>query len=181
MKKIISILVCALLMVSMLAGCGKKSQFDGLASKMQAIKSGDFSKLQDMAPEAYWELREDNDDEFDIKDLIDEKTENFEDETADEREDVYGKNWKVSVSVDDEQKLDKDEVADIAEALDESFKIDEDEVTDAYYVWLYTNIEGDEDRSHGIAKYTAVKISGKWYLCSSYEYDNTLRVYFAGI
>lgn len=180
MNKIVKILIAVMLLATLLVGCNKKSQFEGLASKLEAINNGDFSELQDNAPEAYWEyLKEKND--MDVEDRIEQREEDFEDNTADSREESYGKNWEYSISVDDEKKLEDDEIEDIAEALNARYDIDEEEVTSAYRVWLYIKVEGDDDRSHAIGTYTAVKISGDWYLCSVYDYGDQLDVSFIGV
>ena len=166
MTKFVKILVAAMLLVSLLAGCGKSSQFGSLASKAQAFENGDYSKLEEMCPAAYWEYMEDEYD-FDIDDRIDSMEESFEEYSAEDYEETYGKNWKVTLSAENEKKLDKDTVEDIAKCLEE-YGIDEKDVTAAYKVWVKRTVKGDDDKNITMRTYHVVKISGKFYICNVY-------------
>lgn len=176
MKKFARILVCALLLVSLLAGCGKSSKFNSLAKKYEAVKNGDFSAYEELTPEAYWEYMKDEMD-MDADDVIERREESFEgtkdyDGTADENEEAYGKNWKIKVEVVDEKKVDAEKLEEIADSLDDNYEIKSSEVTEAYKVFFKQNIKGDDDRDMWITELHAVKISGDWYLCNVYETED---------
>lgn len=144
---------------------------------MEAVLNGKFKKIEQMAPKAYWEYLADEDEDFDIDDLIDAAEENYEDE-LEELEDEYGKNVKYSIKVLEKKKVKRDKVKDIAEAIEDQYDIDEKKVKAAYEIGVRMEIKGKEDSERNYTKLTAVKIGAKWYVVSYYSYDDEAYVSF---
>lgn len=135
------------------------------------VMNGDAKKIEKMMPAEYWEY---SDDELkkDLDDYIDD-FEDMYDDLLDELEDEYGKNVKITYTIEEAKKMDKDDVEDLAEALADQYSfIDDDDVKEAYEVEAEITIKGNEDDDSNDMEVLSVKIGSGWYLISVYEYGD---------
>ena len=153
----IAIVAVVILAIVLFAGGGHKD----VAKNLEAVLNGKANKLESLAPKAFWEYMEDEHD-VELKDLKEDFEDNYED-ALDELEDEYGKNVKFTVKVTDSEKMDKDDVKDIAKAIDKSYDIDKDKIKAAYELELEMTIKGKDEKDEQDMDIVAVKISGKWY------------------
>ena len=124
---------------------------------------GKANKIEKLAPKEYWEYLEDEDEDFDLKDAIEEYEDEYED-MMDDLEDEYGKNIKVKCKIEDKDKLSGKEISKIAEALKEKYDIKKKSVKKGYEVDVELTIKGSDDKDDDDATLTVVKIGGKWYV-----------------
>lgn len=166
--------VVVLLIVLLGGGASYTKAIDNL---IEVFFEGKIEKLESLAPAAYWEYMEDEWD-MDLDDLSDELEDALED-MMDMYEDEYGDNIKVTYEVAKEKELSEKKVGKIADALEDTYDIDADSVTAVYDLDVELTISGDEDEDDDDeVEMSAVKIDGKWYLISYYEYDNEYYVDF---
>ena len=170
----VALILVIVLLISLIFGGGYKKAIDNY---LAVNFDGKVSKIDDLAPKAYWEWYEDENDES-IKDIKEE----FEDEWDDRKdnlEDEYGKRVRVSYKIKDKDKLSKKKLDKIAEALNDQYDIRENSVKKAYKLELELKIKGSEDDDEDDVELTAVKIGAKWYLIGYYESgEDEYRVYF---
>ena len=164
----VAVVAVVLILVFALGG---KSQFAGLAGNLQQMVNGDFKNIEKMCPEAYWEYCEDEYKDFDREDLVKNSEKEFKDQKKEYKKE-YGDDWKATVEVFDEKKMDKDMIADAAEYLSDTYDFDEKSITDGYTVWFRMDIKGSDGRDHNISEMNVLKIDGKWYLCNVYEIES---------
>ena len=167
-----AVIVVVILAIALFGGGVNKA-----VGNMEAVLNGKMKKIEKMAPKAYWENLAEEDEDFDLDDLIEMAEESYEDE-LEELEDEYGKNVKYSIKVLEKKKVKRDKVKDIAEAIEDSYDIDEKKVKAAYELGVRVQIKGKDETERNYSKLTAVKISGKWYIVSCYEYDDEMHVSF---
>lgn len=130
------------------------------------VMNGDASKLEKVMPNEYWEYM---DEEYNKE--LDDYVEEFEDEYDDyvkELRGEFGKNIKFSYEIEEAEKMDKDDVEDLAEGLADEFSyIDEDDVKEAYEVEMEMTIKGSKDDDSIEMDVLCVKIGSGWYLIRS--------------
>lgn len=139
-----------------------KTPIDNLIDVSFYAKAG---KLDDLAPKEYWEWYEDEYDK-DLKDLKDDIKDNADD-LKDEFKDEYGKNYKVKYKITDKDKLDKDDLEELAERISDKYDIKERKIKKAYELEIEITIKGSEDKDESEMTVYSVKIGSKWYLVRS--------------
>lgn len=179
--KMITALMLALAMVFCFAACDSDSKKDEkkAGSKPEAAmdalidyKNGDVDKLADLAPKAYWDYMEEEED-LDLDEYIEEMQEYYED-YADE----YGKDTVSLVDLNEEE-LDEDELEAIKDALSDAYDIDPDSVTDGCILEYEVEVEySDDEKESEDGKFHCLKIDGKWYIVIAHEYDGEWYVDF---
>lgn len=123
-----------------------------------------YESIEAMAPEAYWDYMEEEY-ELDLKEQVEELLEeDYLEEMKEELEDDYGKNFRVSYKVTDEDELDKDDLNDIRDSLKEKYDIPKKSVTKGYELEVEFSIKGSEDEDSDEMDLTVIKIDGKWYI-----------------
>ncbi len=169
MKKTRMILALVLVLAMALSLCacsksGSSSYKDAVENYFLAM-TGDADAMIKAMPEAVIEAgmeEEDMDrDEFEdeMKDLAEMLRESAEAE--------FGKNIKVKVDIEDKEKLDKDELEEIEDAMNEAYDA-KMKVTDGYIVTGEATIKGKDDKDTDDFELTVVKIDGKWYVASMF-------------
>ena len=143
---------------------------------LEAVMNGKANKIESLAPKAYWDYLEDEED-VDLKDLKEDFEDNYED-LKDELEDKYGKNAKIKMKVTDHKKLKSKKLSAIAESIEETYDIDENKVKAAYELEVEMTVKGKEDEDNEEMELVAVKISGKWYPVMVIEYGDEISVAF---
>lgn len=73
----------------------------------------------------------------------------------------------ISYEINDSEKIDKDDVEDIAEYLDDTYDIREKDVKAAVLYTIKYKVDDDGDKDTLKEDVTAVKIDGKWYIFPS--------------
>lgn len=144
-----------------------------------AVMNGNAKKIEKLMPKEYWEyMEEENDQELD--DIIDDFDDEYED-LVENWEDEYGKNLKVSYEIEESEKMDKDDVEDMAEALEEKYSfIDEKDVKQAYEVEIELTVKGKKDDNSQDMDVLCVKIGSGWYLVSKYGKGDSAYYSFIG-
>ena len=77
----------------------------------------------------------------------------------------YGSDLKISVSVEDKEKIDKDDLKDYEEFLQENWDKKSLEVTKGYEVEVEVTIKGDDDKDSDTSDFVVLKIDGDWCIC----------------
>jgi hypothetical protein len=181
-KKLMPAIVAIVLVIAIVLGLavfgkGYEKALDNYYAVKYLCK---ISKLDDLAPKAYWQyLEEEADMSFD--DLKDEYEDELDD-LKDSMEDRFGKNIRVSIKVTDKHKLSKKKMEGIAESLNDKYDIPEKSVKKGFDLEYDLLVKGSEDDYRvKEQKATVVKIGGGWY-CVSYsmnsdgEYQASLNV-----
>ena len=157
---------------------GKPAYQKPIDTYISVMFKGKASKIKSLAPDAYWEYMEDEED-LDVDEFIEDYEDEWDD-FIDEMEDEYGDNIRVTYKVEKVKDLSDKKVEKIAEALDEQYDIDEKSVKAAKRLDLEMTIKGSEDDDDNDAEFTVVKIGSKWYMINYYESGDEYRVYFLG-
>ncbi len=166
MKKIRVLLALALVLTLCLSLCAcggsgsssykdaVKNYFNAAIGDIDAAKKviPDFMldsilKELDMDEDEYWEKLEDE-----MKDI------------AESAEDELGKNLKVSIKFEDNEKIDKDELEDVQDMLREAYDDEDIKVTAGYIVEGEATIKGKNDKETDDFELEVYKINGKWYV-----------------
>lgn len=137
---------------------------------------GDASKLEDLAPEAYWDYLEDayNRD-------FDDYQESWEENWNDNREyleEEYGEDYEIKYEIKSKSEVSKTKLKKIAKSLKDSYDIKASEVTKGYRLKLEITIAGSEDDDDENSTIYVLKIDGKWYLANVSEYGDSYSVSF---
>lgn len=172
----VAFIAVIVLLISLIFSGGYKTAVDNY---LDVVARGKVSKLDDLAPKAYWEWYEDEYDK-DFDDIKEEYEDNVDD-MLDELEDEYGKRIRVSYKVEDKDALSKKKLEKLAEALNDRYDIKESSVKKAYELELEMTIKGSEDDEDTEITLTVVKIGSEWYPISFYEYNDNYVVNFLGI
>lgn len=171
----VAVVVAVIILLANLFGGGWKKAIDNY---VDVSFKGKANKIEKLAPKEYWEYLEDEDEDFDLKDAIEEYEDEFED-MMDDLEDEYGKNLKIKAKIEDKEKLSKKDISKIADALKDEFDIKKKSVKKGYEVDVDLTIKGSEDEDSDETTLTVIKIGSKWYIVSYYEYDDEVYVNFA--
>lgn len=170
----VALIAVIALLISLVFGGGYKSAIDNY---LDVTVRGKAAKIDDLAPKAYWDWYEDENDES-LKDIKEEYKDNWDD-MKDTLEDEYGKRVRVSYKIKDKDKLSKKKVELIAEALNDQYDIREKSVKKAYELEVEMKIKGSEDGDEEESNLTVIKIGTKWYVASCYQLgDDEYRVRF---
>ena len=122
-------------------------------------------KLDNLAPKEYWEWYEDKYDK-DLKDLKEDIKDNAKD-IKEELRDEYGWNYKVKYTIKDKEKLDKDDLEELAEKISDKYDIKERKIKKAYELEVEFTIKGNKEKNESKTTFYSVKIGSKWYLVKS--------------
>ena len=167
MKKLLALLLALMMVLCCFAACGgdddddkdeKKSDKKGSSdvedyAYAEALenyidgRTGDVDAYMDMAPAEYWE--EMGLDEDDIEDSL----------TAVD---------DVEIEIEDEEKMDEDDIADFVEEFNmhSQYTLDADDIDKAYSVEASISIEIDGDSALVENEWVAIKLDGEWYLAT---------------
>ena len=168
-----AVLLVIILAICLLAKPGYTAPIDTYISVMT---KGKAKKIESLAPKAYWEWYEEENDE-DVKDVI----EDFEDEWEDyieEMEDEYGDRIRITYEIDRVKDLSDKKLEKIAEALDDKYDIPEKSVKAGKVLKGEMTIEGSDDDDDEDMEVTVIKIGSKWYWVNYYEYGDEYYVSF---
>lgn len=84
----------------------------------------------------------------------------------------YGRDFKIKVSVEDKEKIDKDDLKDIEEILQIKFDKKKLEVTKGYVLDCDFEIKGDDDEDTESEEVLVLKIDGEWCITSLLDADD---------
>lgn len=165
-KKIVIAAVAVVVVIAILSalfGGGYKKPVKKL---FDLTYKGKVSNVEDMLPDEVWEEYAD---EFDMEkdELIEEvgeKVVDFFEETYEDSD--YGEFKKVKYDIVDSEKVDKDDLEEIAEAVADMWDVDEDDVTAAYELEIEGEAIFEDDEVELDSDFYSVKVNGKWYLFS---------------
>jgi hypothetical protein len=149
-------IILLIVIISAISGGGYKKPIDLM---FKSLQTGKASHMLKAAPKSLVDERLGGDDALDELDDV------F-DELHDELEDEFGKNVKISYKITDKEKLDKDDLDDIAEYFDYMFDSSGKDVKikAGYELEVEGTIKGSEDKDTEDMTVTVIKIGGKWYL-----------------
>ena len=168
MKKLLALLLALVMVLCCFADCGgddddkdeKKSDKKGssdvedyayaeaLENYIDARK-GDVDAYMDMAPAEYWE-------EMGLdEDVIEDNITAVDD---------------VEIEIEDEEKMDEDDIADFVEEFNmhSEYTLDADDIDKAYSVEASISIEIDGDSALVETEWVAIKLDGEWYLATEF-------------
>ena len=168
---IIAVIAAALVVVLVLVlfvftGGGYKKAIE---NRLDFSYGGDVSVYEDLAPQAYWDWREDNDASFDLEKRI-EQLEKMREEADDEGEFDVDYDFEVTKEVD----LTEKELKTIKNGLKNNYDISNDSVTDGVKVDVKIILEYDGDERTDESQLYIVEIDGDWYVVSK---DGYISVY----
>lgn len=144
----IVVIVVIVLLVVYLTG-GSKGAVKGFA---KAYVNMDAKEVVKYMHEDYLAYYEDLD--IDLEDSLDDGFDDLKDEDYE----------YLSYEINDSEKIEKDDVEDIAENLEELYDINENDVKAAVLYTIKFKVDDDGDKDTLKNDVTAVKISGKWYI-----------------
>lgn len=144
----IAVIVVIVLLVVYLTG-GSKGAVKGFA---KAYVNMDAKEVVKYMHEDYLAYYEDLD--IDLEDSLDDGFDDLKDEDYE----------YLSYEINDSEKIEKDDVEDIAENLEELYDINENDVKAAVLYTIKFKVDDDGDKDTLKNDVTAVKISGKWYI-----------------
>lgn len=165
MKAVIIGAVAAIAVI-VLCVCLFGSSVNKAVKNYQAVLNGNAGKIASLAPSQYWKYWKEEED-ITKADVKKEFKELYED-GKEEMEEIYGKNVKYTVKVTEKDKMSKKDLKEIADQLEDNYEIDDKKVKAGYELECEMTIKGKEDDEEIETTLYAVKISGKWYLVSSY-------------
>lgn len=179
MKKFFALLLSAIMLLGLLAGCSADKEEEeeeapyevALRTLMDAMYKGKAAKAADLAPKAYWEYLDM--DENDVEEQLEERWEYMEESFKDE----YGKDYKFTYKIKKATKVKSDVLTAIQEGIEEQYGFSP-KVKAAYKLEVKATIKGSEDSDESEATYTAIQIDGKWYIVRARESGDDMYVSF---
>lgn len=143
------IVVVAIVVLVAYLGGGSKGAVKGFA---KAYADMDAKKVVKYMNKDYLEASEDNG--YDIEESLDDLFDNYDDN-----------DYKIlSYEITDSEKVDKDDLEDIADDLEDNCDIKAKTVKAAVVYTIKFKVKDDGDKDTVKKDVTAVKISGKWYV-----------------
>lgn len=135
--------------------------------KYFAVMNGDIEKLESLAPQEYWALRAESYDSASVEEYLSQRQDSLENyllqlQTKDSG--IFGKLKSISYKVLDTEKVTRDNLNGIKEALDTRYRIDPSTVHDAYHLVIKITYNGTENTYTYASYLTSVKIGSDWYL-----------------
>lgn len=183
MKKFFALLLSAIMLLGLLAGCSADKEEEeeeepyevALRLVMDVMYKGKSDKVADLAPKAYWEYADDymGMSQKDAEEMIEDRWEDMEENLKDE----YGKDYKFTYKIKKATKLKSDELTEIQESIEERYEFST-KIKAGYELEVKTTIKGSEDSDENEATYAAIQIDGKWYIVNVYDNGDSLRVSF---
>jgi len=162
-KKLIIPAVAAVVVIALIIvlisslGGGYKSALDNYYKKFLIGKATEKT-IKNMYPEEYWE-----ENDIDPEDSW-ESYEEYSEDMVESLEDEYGENLRVSYKITDKDKMDKDDLKDLADELHDSWGVKKKSVKQAYELELDLTIKGSDDEETDEVEIVVVKIGSKWYI-----------------
>lgn len=84
----------------------------------------------------------------------------------------YGRDFKIKVSIEDKEKIEKDDLKDIEEILQIKFDKKKLEVTKGYVLDCDIEIKGDDDEDTESGEFLVLKIDGEWCITDVLDADD---------
>ncbi len=156
---LVVVIVLLIVAISLMAGSPSEKAIDRY---FDVTLKGKVGKVEDCAPEEYWEYIEDKYD-VDIDDIEEAATKFYED-TIDELEEEYGKDIKYKFTVEDDDELSKNDISILKDKYKSLYDIPKKNVTDAIEYEIEATIKGDDDKDEDTNAMIVVEIDGDWYL-----------------
>lgn len=157
-------LIIIIAILSSILGSGYKKPVKNL---FKGLEDGDAKSLM----KAMHEIQIDN-----MKDASDMTKKELEDELDDMLEEIhdlmedeYGKKFKISYKIVDEDKLDKDDLKDLEDELEDDWDEKKLKVTKAYELDIEYEIKGKDDDDAKEMSLTVAKVNGDWCLTGGME------------
>ncbi len=152
--------VVAIVLLLVLGGGGSGSAKGAVELYMDVV-TGDFEKLENMAPKAVWNYLEDEED-ITIKEMKSEMKESLS----------LLSEMKITYKVGDSEKLDKDLTEDIAEELADIYDLDENSIKEArtFEVEITAKVLGESMTES--EEVTVIKVGGSWYCIDYSDYGD---------
>ena len=155
--------VIAIVLVLLFSGGGVAGSPEEAIENRLDYLSGDVSYYEYLAPQAYWEWREEKDDDFNLEETIEE----MEEMIAKAEENGLAKDINYDYEVLKEKDLTEAELKKIKKGLKNIYDISEDSVTDGVKFDIELTIESDgKERSEKEKNIYIVEIDGGWYIVS---------------
>lgn len=167
----VAIVLVLVLLVSMIFGGGQKA---AVQKYLDLDWKGRTGSIKSLAPEKYWKYVEEEYD-LDVKDIKEDWKDDWKDELEDyveseSFEEAYGNKGKVSYKYQDKKEATNDELKAVKAALNSKYEIKKDDIDELYVVDYTFTYKGDEDKDVATRSYYVVKIDGKWYPLSGYDF-----------
>lgn len=160
---VVAVVVVVAIVIGLFAGGGYKKPLD---KYFDIVYEGKASNIKDLLPDEAWEEFAE---EFDVdKDELIESLGEGLAELIEEREEEYGKFKKVEYEIVDEEKIEDDDLEEIAEAVADMWDVDEKDITAAYELEVEGTAIYEDEEIEFEETYFSVKVNGKWYLFTSY-------------
>lgn len=153
----VAVIALLIVLFSALFGGGYKTALNNYYKKY-LIGKATQSTIKNMYPDEYWD-----ENDIDPEDIW-ESYEEYSDDMVDSLEDEYGKNLRVTYKITDKDKMDKDDLKDLASELHEEWGVKKKSVKQAYELELEVTIKGSEDEETDDMDVVVVKIGSKWYI-----------------
>ena len=162
----VALLIVLIVVLASLLGGGYKKPIKTYFAWMNG-KSISESKIKSMLPKEVIEYLDDEAD-MDLGDLAENLEDNQKD-MVDMMEEEFGDDVKFSYKIEEADKMDKDDLADLKDSLKERYDIPKKDVKAAYEVEIEVTIKGDDDKDTDDGELTVVKIGSKWYLLDAFS------------
>ena len=134
---------------------------------MEQTLNGNFKNYEKLAPAEYWEYYKDIYGD-DIKDIIKEAEESYEEYTLEDLEEDYGRNIKINIKdVEKRMVVADNDLEEIRDGLRENYGIPNKSVKKAIKIGYVGIIKGDKDMEIYDSNMIVAKINGRWYPVSS--------------
>ncbi len=158
-------IIALIILMSALFGGGAEEK--AVKNYLDIQYKGKINKIESLAPKAYWEWLEDEQD-VTVEDIIDE----YEEEESYEMmmeflEEEYGDNVKISYKITGKEKLSKKKLEKIADGIKDNYDIPSKKVTAAYEIEVEMKVKGSEDEDEDENEIIVAKVDGKWYPVSA--------------
>ena len=164
---VVLLLIVGILLSTLLGGSPRMAVIDRM---IDVQFNGKLEAIKDMAPKAYWDWYEDEND-MSIDEYIDEMEENeYVDQMKEAMEEMYGDNLRISAKLLEEKQLSEKKLNAIRDGLKDNYDIAKKSVTEAWEIEVEMSIRGSEDEETDEVEYIVAKIDGGWYRVSESGY-----------
>lgn len=162
--------VAVVLVVIITAALLFSNPFGNALDSFFEVASGE-AKLKDvqaLAPAEVWNYIEDEED-LTAKDLYEYYDAEMREEAAEELEEEYGNNIKISYKITKKKELSDKKLGEYRDELNDNYGIKKKDVKKAYKLTLDVTVKGSEDKETEEMDLLLIKVGNKWYVYEGEE------------
>jgi len=161
---LVAVLAVIIILGALVFG-GNKAYEKPIDNMIAVVYKGKFSKIKNMAPKAYWEYMEEEED-FDLDEHIEELEDNADEYEAflESLEDQYGDKFKIKYKITHVNTVSERKLDTIKDGLKDNYDISKKSVKEAMQLEVKFILKGEDEEEENYSDIVVIKIGNGWYM-----------------